>query len=90
MSEEQRRREECRIEVLRYLALRTPLAFDAPTIRRKLRMDGGEWTDAEVEVAAQFLVGYAPALVEIVPEALGATKRYKVTTAGIIEYERRS
>ena len=86
----QLRREECRREVRRYLAERTPLAFDAPTIRRKLRLDGDDFSDEEIEAAAVFLHDLQPPQTQLMPEELGATRRYRITSAGILAHERRA
>lgn len=86
----QQRREECRLEVLRYLVERQALAFPAHAIRRKLRMDGSDFEDAEIEAALEFLLGFTPdPLIKVIHEKLGATKNYQATTAGILAHERR-
>ncbi len=87
---DQRRRELCRIEVREYLANRPRLAFDAVSIRRSLfYMAGADWTDEEIEAACDFLLELAKPQVTVTPEELGATKRYKITSEGIVAHERR-
>lgn len=89
--DEQRRREECRREVLGYLAERQALAFPAAAIQRKLRIDGNDFALPEIELAVEFLIGFTPdPLVRVIHDPLGGTKNYKVTTAGVIFHERNS
>lgn len=89
MSNPQRETEECRREVLCYLAERQALAFPVEAVQRKLRIDGSIFALEQVEAALTFLAGYHPApLVEVKQEQLGSTKYYQATSAGVLFHER--
>ena len=83
------RREECRREVLRYLAERAALAFPAATIRRKLRFDGDDFSDAEIDAALQFLLGLSEPQIKTRDDPHGVTKYYQASSAGVLAHERR-
>jgi hypothetical protein len=85
----QERREECRRGVLGFLAGRQAVAHHPKTLRRRLN-DGHEadYTDAEIEAALAFLGLAEPPLVRSIPDALGATKYYQATAAGVLAHER--
>lgn len=84
----QRRREECRREARRYLAERQALAFPVDAMRRKLNIDGNDFTDEEIAEACQFLLEMVPPQVKVRPDGLGATRYYQATSAGVLEHER--
>jgi hypothetical protein len=85
---QQRRREACRAEVRAYLAPRNLLAFDVPSIRRSLQYsEGADFTEGEISSALAFLIGLGQA--REIPEELGSTKRFKITTNGVLAHERR-
>lgn len=81
----QEEKEECRIEVRRYLAERPQLAFRDQTIWQKLKIEHG-FTLSDVRDALVFWV--SDKQVEPEPSEAGATLYYKITTAGIRAYER--
>ena len=89
MSNPQHATEDCRREVLRYLAERLALAFPAHAIQRKLRIDGSIFTLEEIEAALVFLLRYPDRpLISEQPDCLGATSDYQATTAGVLFHER--
>lgn len=79
------RAEDCRYEVRHHLATRNTLARDARTIQRSLARDN-DYTMEEVESALVFLVSLGQ--VQVIPAALGSTKRYQITAAGTLADER--
>jgi chorismate mutase len=86
--EAQQHREDCRREVLRFLAERAALAHDAGAIRRRINQLGYELGDEDVRAALLFLRG-----LDLVAERfdpLGASKYWQVTSAGILHHERAS
>lgn len=85
MSTPQERKEECRREVLRYLAHRSVLAFRAETIRNALHREFN-FTIEEITAALEFERGADRVSVE--PHSQGATKYYRVTAEGILFDER--
>ena len=89
MDEAQRRREECRREVRRYLVERQALAFPIEAIQRKLRIDGDDFTIDEILSALTLLIELEPPQVKIRTEALGASTYYQATSAGVLAHERR-
>ena len=84
----QQRREEVRREVRRYLAERMALAFPISSIRRKLVIDGDDFSEAEIEQALVFLAGLDPAQVKTREDGLGASRYYQATSAGVLAHER--
>lgn len=78
--ERQLRREECRREVLRYMAQRSVLAFRAETILTKLNKEH-DFTLEEVKAALEYERG--DGRVELLSNTQGRDRFYKVTTAGI-------
>jgi len=85
----QARREECRREVRRYLAERLALKFPVAAIQRKLRIDGENFTDAEIEAALAYLGALHDPHVRETPDPDGSTKYYQATAAGVLAHERR-
>lgn len=85
MNEQQQRREDCRREVLAYLATRAAVALGVPSVKRGL---SAEWDFTEYEVlhAAQFLMSDG-LIVEHV-EKLGSSRYYQITANGIRAHER--
>ena len=84
-ADNQERREECRREVLRFLADRSVLAFRAETIRNALHREYKFKLD-EIESALEFERGAGRVAVE--PHAQGATRFYRITSEGILFHER--
>ncbi|MDD3887054.1 MAG: hypothetical protein PHI35_09285 [Victivallaceae bacterium] len=82
----QKRREDCRREVLRFLALRQQLFHEAEAIRRRLNRDGADFTLDEVNAALAFLVSLEN--VKVNPDPLGATPHYQATAQGVLFNER--
>lgn len=84
---DQDRRALSRHEVRRYLAERPVLAFSTTTVRQRLNSGHqGDWTDAEIEAAIQFLRGLKQ--IDAVQDGLGASKCYQITSEGVLAYER--
>lgn len=81
----QERREEIRLAVRAYLADRPAIAPRLAAIARGIFPDTGT-SEAEVEAALQFLIGLGQ--VEAVTAALGASKGYRITSAGTLAHER--
>lgn len=80
------RKEEIRHAVLAHLAQRPRLAFAAGAIVRSVNRDGGDYTTEETAEACELLVGIGFASWD--PDPLGSTRYYKVTGAGVLQYER--
>jgi hypothetical protein len=85
----QLRREECRRDVMGFLAARQVLAFHPNTICRTLN-EGHErdYAVAEIEAAVAFLGSLEPIAVKVVHDALGATQYFQATAAGVLLHER--
>ncbi|MGC3991619.1 MAG: hypothetical protein QM796_18410 [Chthoniobacteraceae bacterium] len=79
------RHELCRHEALRWLAERSPLAFSAATIRRRLNVEF-DFTSQEVEAALAFLVSFEH--VSARPDDLGSTLYFQATASGVLAHER--
>lgn len=86
----QERREECRKDVLGFIAERQAVAHHAKTIRQRLNAGHEhDYTDAEIEAALAFLMGVRPdPFAKEVPDPMGATHYYQATSAGVIAHER--
>jgi hypothetical protein len=80
-------REECRREVLNYLAERSSVALSRDSIRRGLKHEWG-FEDAEILHACEFLVGLD--LISSRHGDLGATRYYQITSKGTLHHERNS
>lgn len=85
MKAEQERREDCRHEVLGFLADRQKLAFPASAIHRRLGRIS-DFTEEEIEAAAVFLT--SSELTTSTPDRLGATPYYQATSKGVLAHER--
>lgn len=85
---EQQRREECRRETRGYLAIRAALSFEPSAIRRRLNMEGNDFTVQEVFDALMFLVSAKHVDIQRDPD--GATQFYRITAEGTLAYERRN
>lgn len=83
--EKQERREECRREVLRYLADRSVLAFRAETIRNSLHREH-KFSIEEIISALEFERGAGRVSIE--PHRQGATNFYRITSEGTLFHER--
>lgn len=81
------RNEECRNEVLTYLAQRQGIAQSAATIHRRVNRENN-FTIAEVEAALGFLRGFNPPLVRAQHDELGSSQFWQVTSEGVLHYER--
>lgn len=81
----QESREDCRREVLNYLAERSAVALPRDTIQRGLKSKGN-FEDAEILHACSFLVGLN--LLKEETAKLGSTKYYQITSEGILHHER--
>jgi len=83
----QERREEARHAVRSYLAERPSIAAHPADIRRRLNAGhANDFAPEEVSYALGFLVGLRQ--VECVPDSLGATLYYRITSEGILAHER--
>lgn len=87
-AEIQQRKESYRRDVREFLAYRQAVAHLPQDIRRRLAMRVAEnpYTLEEVQEALEFLVGLGH--VEVKRAALGATKYYQATSAGVLAHER--
>lgn len=85
MTIEKERREDCRHEVLRYLAERPSLAFRASTIAQKLHREN-HFTIDEINDALVFLVDSKHAKVDT--DSMGSTEFFQITSAGMLAHER--
>lgn len=83
----QLRKEECRALTRAYLAAREALSFRAGAIQRGLvREDSASFSEEEIAAAAEFWEGLGQVEAEAV--SYGATKNYKITSAGVLAVER--
>lgn len=80
--------EDTRFEVRRFLAARSTASIAADAIVHNLQRLGLETTLADVEAALIFLMGLQPAQVMGTVASLGSTKRYQISSAGLLAYER--
>lgn len=80
--------EDTRFEVRRFLAARPMASITADAITHNLVRLGLETTQPEVEAALTFLIGLDPAQVMGTIASLGSTKRYQISSAGQLAYER--
>jgi hypothetical protein len=88
-NELQRRREDCRRDVLAWLAIRSPNAFRLATIRARQNRDNGtDYSEAEIAAALAFRIGMNPPEIERVTDPAGADHNYRVTSAGQLHFER--
>lgn len=83
----QERREEARHAVRAHLAERPAIASHPEDIRRRLNAGHlHDFTSDDVNYAIGFLVGLSQ--VESIPDSLGATSYFRITSAGILAHER--
>jgi hypothetical protein len=85
MNNDQEAREECRREVLNYLANRPAVALSRDTIRRGLAREF-DFEDAEILHACAFLVSRGFASEKHAD--LGATRYYQISADGTLAHER--
>lgn len=86
-----RQMEELRHAILRYLAMRFPLAFGTDAIALHLRSRQEvdfEFAPAHAAQACAMLAGLSPALVRGEPDRLGSTMYYQATSEGVLAWER--
>jgi hypothetical protein len=84
---EQERKEECRRRVREHLANRPGIALHPRIIQRRMNEGkAADFDEEEVRAALLFLAGAAQVAEE--HDALGATKTYKITSAGTLAHER--
>lgn len=79
--------EEIRFEVRRHLYARPTASLDIDSIVHGLRRKGLDADKHEVGAALVFLEGLNPPQVAALPGELGPTKRYQITSAGVLAYE---
>lgn len=80
--------EDIRFEVRRFLYGRPTASMTLDIIRHGLSRQGVHIDDSALEAALAFLMGLTPAQVMGQVQELGASKRYQITSAGILAYER--
>lgn len=85
MNEAQVRREDCRTAVLKALYDRQQGAHEATTLR-SVYLRRQDWSVEEIEVALGFLKGLS--LVDSIPDPLGSTLSWQITSQGILHIER--
>lgn len=85
----QERREECRRDVLGFLAERQAVAHHAATIRNRLNAGHAhDYTIEEIAAALAFLAAMEPARAKSMPEPMGSTLYWQATAAGVLAHER--
>jgi DNA-binding PadR family transcriptional regulator len=82
------RKEEARVEVLRFLAERDRLAHSPDAIRRGVNREGFDFKKDEILSALELLSGLGLVIARI--ESLGASKYYQATAQGVLEHERKA
>lgn len=87
MNPSQEAREDCRREVLNYLANRPAVALSRDSIRRGLKNEG-DFEDSEILHACSFLVSLD--FIKSEPASMGATLYYQITAEGTLHHERNS
>ncbi len=80
--------EDTRFEVRRFLASRPVASLDSDSITHNLMRKGLEISKPDVEAALAFLMGLNPAQVMGTVSPMGNTRRYQITSAGVLAYER--
>lgn len=80
------RNEDCRREVLAYLAPRQEIAQAVSTIHRRVNRDGNDFTMREVESALAFLK--SAGWIQKVNSKFGSSCYYQATSEGVLAYER--
>lgn len=80
--------EDLRFEARRFLYSRPTASLSLDTIRHGLARQGSNASPEELEAALVFLAGLEPSQVTITAQELGGSKRYQITSAGILAYER--
>lgn len=83
---DQSRREDCRREVLRFLAERHLLAHAPRAVRNGVNRQGANYSKDEILSALDLLVGLD--LVKSEPDPLGATRYFQATASGVLQNER--
>jgi hypothetical protein len=81
-----KRNETARHAVLGYLADRQGLSLSLAAIHAGVAHDGHDFESAEIKTAIDFLEGLE--FIDSTHDALGSTKRHKITPAGILHRER--
>lgn len=81
---DQLRKEDCRHAVLAHLYDRSSVAQSAATVHRHLRREY-DFDIQEVEAACNFVAG--DGYLDALPDGMGATPHYRITTKGIRHYE---
>jgi hypothetical protein len=83
------RKEEARRLAMGYLAERQSLSFQTGAIHRGVnREHGGDYTEAEIEDALNFLAGTVPPLIAETKRKLAASKAWQATSEGVLAHER--
>jgi hypothetical protein len=84
-------REDIRIAVLGFLAARAPLAFESSAVATIMRRRGPQFDfpleDSDVLAACEFLC--SASFAQAIPGALGNSRHFSATAAGILEAERK-
>lgn len=85
--EQAKENQQCRTDVLEYLAARPRIAQSAETITRKLSRENPEYSQADVSDALEFLVGLS--YVRRGTDALGGISYYQIAPQGTLYIERK-
>ena len=80
--------EDTRFEVRRHLAERNTASLDLDSIYHGLCRKGLQTDKPSIEAALNFLMGLQPAQVMGQVASLGSSKRYQISSAGQLAYER--
>lgn len=80
--------EDIRFEVRRFLYGRPSASLDLAAIRHGMARQGYDIPESDLAAALLFLMGLTPAQVMGLTQELGGSKRYQITSAGVLAYER--
>ncbi len=80
--------EDTRFEVRRHLAERPTASLDLDSIHHGMLRKGLATDKPSIEAALVFLIGLQPAQVMGTVVTLGNSKRYQISSAGLLAYER--
>lgn len=86
MSDDLRRKEECRHAALEFLAERPAVSHAVGAIRRGINREGGDYDYGETAQAVELLVGLG--LAKVIPDPLGSTRYYQISAQGTLQHER--
>lgn len=82
-------KEELRQAVLQAAVIRAPAALTVRQLARAVKKElPFLFEESDAEAACELLRGLTPALFEFTTEALGSTKYWRATSAGVLHVER--